>query len=671
MSVKTANGSKPMETLFKPGLANLKSSGFWLNGPITIMGSGLGEDDIVTFNVVYLKGAERPADDCDCLPVRFNAPAIISEEKLMCPECVDEVGFVPVRLTANNPVVILDSPLGQVIQAEYEGSGRENAHVWVYQGASLATATTELKGCPTECCEDLVWYDTGEFRCNIETDTKEIQQVSNCGRIRWIDEEPLTWEDTGETRCNIDQNIQEVQQVNNCGGLRWVEGPELTWTPTGILRCNDTEDSFEIQEVNNCGGIRWVDGGPLEWIPTGEFRCNTLTDTRDIQERNNCGETRWVDSEIGLTWLDTGNYWCDVENNTQKKEQRSECGDLRWVDDGPIVWTPTGEQRCNVEKDVLDSQEINICGDLRWVESEVALTWSDTGGFWCDLASDTQQKEQRNNCGDLRWVDDGPIVWTPTGETRCENQTVEVEEVNYCGNARWVDTEEKCDFTASFPIPGTCGWGYREGDNIDPEASVELHDCDGEGLGIWLYPTPRALPLATIPVYDCEGANCPSSGEVLGYARNNGPDDVERCDEVHTVKVVEVRPYVVQTYMARGYRHFVWSNGKVTSECKPEPCASLPVADGFAFRLGDARDPEATEEFKIDGITAWAYPTPRPGASIPFGNLYLANTSECYSPASGANGGGGSTSFTLDTLEQDAFGEDITYSNSTPTVTGD
>ena len=646
MSVKISTGTKPMETLFAPGLDNLKSPGFWLNGPITIMGSGLGEDDVITFNVVYLKGAERPANDCECLPVTFNQPAVISETKLMCPECIDEVGFVPVRLTANNPVVILDSPLGQIIQAEYEGPDRPNAHVWVYQGASLEWATTELKGCPTECCEDLVWHDTGEFRCNIETDTKEIQQVSNCGRIRWIEEEPLTWEDTGETRCNIDQDILEVQQVNNCGDLRWVEGPELTWTPTGVLRCSDLEDSYEnqeirkrgepqlvvledsyeIQEVNNCGDIRWVDGGPLEWIPTGEFRCNTLTDTRDIQERNNCGETRWIETDVPLTWSDTEVISCDIENNVLLKEQRSECGDLRWVEVGP-------------------------------------LTWSDTGNFWCDLESDTQQIERRNDCGETRWFEDGDIVWVKTGETRCLNQIVEEQEINYCGDIRWVATEEKCDFVASFPIPGTCGWAYQEGDNIDPKATTELVDCDGEGLSLWVYPEPQALPLATIPVHDCTGGVCSSANEVIGYARNKGPDEVERCDKVQTVKIVEVRPYVVQTYMARGYRHFVWSNGKVTSECKPEPCASLPVADGFAFRRGDARDPEATEKFRIDGVTAWAYPTPRPGASIPFGNVYLANTSECYSPAW--------TSFTLDTLEQDAFGEDITYSNSTPTVTGD
>ena len=634
MSVKTTNGSKPMETLFKPGLDNLKSTGFWLNGPITIVGSGLGEEDIVTFNVVYLKGAERPADDCDCLPVRFNTPAIISEEKLMCPECVDEVGFVPVRLTANNPVVILDSPLGQVIQAEYEGSGRENAHVWVYQGASLASATPELKGCPTECCEDLVWYDTGEFRCNVETDTKEIQQVSNCGRIRWIDEEPLTWEDTGETRCNIDQNIQEIQQANNCGDLRWVEGPELTWTPTGVIKCDLELDILLAQEVNNCGDLRWVEGPELTWAPTGVIKCDLEQDILLAQEVNN-------------------------------------CGDLRWVDSGPLLWTPNGEFRCNVDTDKRDIQEQNPCGETRWVESDIVLTWLDTGNYWCDVENDTQKKEQRNECGDLRWVDDGPIVWTPTGETRCENQTVEVEEFNYCGNTRWVATEEKCDFVASFPIPGTCGWAYQLGDNIDPEATTELVDCDGEGLSLWVYPEPRAIPLATIPVRDCAGGECSSANEVIGYARNKGPDEVERCDTVQSVKIVEVRPYVVQTYMARGYRHFVWSNGKVTTECKPEPCASLPVADGFAFRRGDARDPEATERFTIDGVTAWAYPTPRPGASIPFDNVYLANTSECYSPAAGINGGGGSTSFTLDTLEQDAFGEDITYSNSTPTVTGD
>ena len=597
MSVKITTGDKPMETLFVRDGTNLVSPGFWLNSPITVIGTGLGEDDIITFKVVYLKGAEKPTSDCACLPVFFNKPSVIGEEFLVCPECVDEVGFVPVRLTANNPVVVLDSPLGQVLQAVYDGDGRPDAHVWIYQGANTASITSEMRGCPKECCEDLVWYDTGEFRCNIETDTKEIQQVSNCGRIQWVEAGYLTWENTNETRCNINQNIQEIQQVNNCGDLRWVEGPELTWTPTGLIECNLELDILFTQEVNNCGGLRWVESGPLLWTPTGEFRCNVDTDKRDIQEQNPCGETRWVESEVDLTWSDTGNYQCD-------------------------------------------------------------------------LSSDTQQKEQRNNCGDLRWVDDGPIVWTPTGETRCENQTVKNEEVNYCGGTRWVATEERCGFTASFPVPGSCGWAYQEGDNIDPDATVELQDCDGEGLGIWLYPSPRALPLATIPVYDCAGANCPPSGEVLGYARNNGPDEVERCDLVQNVNITGVKPWVVAARRDIRNIYYIWSDGTETVKYEPRYCASLPIEDGFGYRSGDLTDPEATELRKTtEGVFYRIYPTPRPGATIPHKGGYLVNTSYCYAKAV-SSGGGGST-FTLDTLEQDAFGEEITYSNSTPLISGE
>lgn len=79
----------------------------------------------------------------------------------------------------------------------------------------------------------------------------------------------------------------------------------------------------------------------------------------------------------------------------------------------------------------------------------------------------------------------------------------------------------KTEYTPTYKFPSR-GLGYSPNDRfIDPKATVELNDCDGELLAN-IYPTPQTN--ATTPVQTCDK-------ELLGYAVNSehGSYDLE-CD---------------------------------------------------------------------------------------------------------------------------------------------
>lgn len=523
----TRTGLTANVTLYSEQSTNPQSQFFRIGDrPITISAVNLAEDDVITFYVVKVAANQKITSDCRCT-FDIPQPAIIGEQLLMCPECVDEVGFVPVRLTANNPVVVLKHPHESVLQANYEGEGLGESTVSFVVGAIDSNITPGMSGCPQVCCEDMTWTDTGSIRCNIQTGQVEEQQVSNCGRVQWIATGPLNWQDTGDFRCNAAAGTKEKKQVNDCGNARWIADGALTWVDTGVTRCN--------------------------------------------------------------------------------------------------------------------------------------------------LATNSQSHQEVNECGNLRWVSDGQIVWTPTGDTRCRNSRVQNEQTNACGGIRWVTTTEACSgdddqdsFIASYPIPGTCGWAYRPGDPIDPAATVQLENCDGAGLALWIYPTPNTYPLATIPVYDCMGADCPPGSEALGYARNAGPAGMDKCDATTNVNITGAKPYVVQVYRTAQYLNMVWSNGKETRKYDPQYCASLPIVDGFAYRYGDLRDPEATVRVEPEedaegnpiGQLFYMYPSPRINATIPYTkgeqSGFLCNFSNCY--GRGATGGD-SGIVLIDTFGQDIPGE--------------
>ena len=114
-------------------------------------------------------------------------------------------------------------------------------------------------------------------------------------------------------------------------------------------------------------------------------------------------------------------------------------------------------------------------------------------------------------------------TWETTGAERCNQHFVEVEEVSNCNNVRLRKTEKRCGYYASVPIPitldegGCCGskfMGYifHPNETRDPDATVEINDCNGK---LWGYAYPTAGDGHTLPIEEC-GKDGP-----IGYAVNN------------------------------------------------------------------------------------------------------------------------------------------------------
>lgn len=124
-------------------------------------------------------------------------------------------------------------------------------------------------------------------------------------------------------------------------------------------------------------------------------------------------------------------------------------------------------------------------------------------------------------------------TWQTTGVERCNQHFVEVEELSNCGNLRWRRTEKRCGYYASVPMPisldkGDCcgskfmGYLFHPNETRDPDATVEIRDCDNK---LWGYAYPTAGDGHTLPIEEC-------GGNIVGYAANNSvtaPQQVMGC----------------------------------------------------------------------------------------------------------------------------------------------
>lgn len=453
---------------------------FVIESQVTIQAINLDPDDVITFEIYYLTSGTMDKA-CGCFIKPGEMPTISGTATLMCPDCDEEGNHLPVRLTSENPIIVLDSPQGLVIRARYDGPGLGQSTVWVTNGTNTKDLTPEMRGCPTECCEP--------------------------------DDE--SWEDTGERRCDGDE--VEGKFVDNCGNEEWRRvSDEDGWTRTGIQVCLK------------------------DWTPSFD---GTLL----VEYRNACGQTKW--EEEVQTWADTGVVRCDGASVEVQKV--NDCGDLRWDFSGSTLWTPTGEIRCTTGNRV-EQKETNACGDERWTDIG-EQTWTDTGQIRCIEGSDAfTEKEQVNDCGQTRWVAAGAQQWNDSCCTECRDNIVWLLQTNQCGRTRWVDTGKTCGYEPGVFLP--CGGiAFLPGEG-DPDAVVELKDCNGNVIGM-VYPSPR------------EGANtpvsspCPDDGPgILGYAVNGGHRS-PHCD-----------PVVVDTYEDCGIIKAVWSDGTITVIDQLEPC---------------------------------------------------------------------------------------------------
>lgn len=572
-------------TLYDGSSASPDSRVFQLDGPVTVQAVGLAPDDVVYFEVIHLSKVSPSQVVCGCYVYELEKAHIDGIERLTCPTCESEDEQF-VRLTPRNTTVILDLPQGAFLRAYYEGSGLGTSRVWFATGADVKDLTPELRGCPPVCCEDRVWTATGERRCDPDADLVELQEVSNCGTLRWVTSGSIPWQDTGETRCT-DTQVQK-QQISPCGDVRWINSEAITWADTGVTRCNSTH--YQKQQVSPCGDVQWVNEEALVWTDTANFRCrngqvqqeqtNQCGNTRwtdtgafpwsdtgttrcsathfQVQQINPCGDTQWIDSEP-LSWTDTGQYRC--QGGQVQKEQANQCGNTRWTDSGTVPWNDTGATRCTATH--LQKQQVNPCGEYQWV-NEGPVVWTNTGVTQDDGTNVLVQ--QVNQCGEFQWVQGDALAWVDTGTERCKDGLVQLYQLNQQGQGRWVNTARECvapEYFATLPMPCCGGLAYRPEDLRDPAATIEIvADCDTPYVKGYLYPTPREGAQTPVLTGDCEDV---CNDTVLGYAVDN--PSVKNCDHCgHDNMTVRLGDKVAVNYVeaGSGRAYILWSDGSMT-----------------------------------------------------------------------------------------------------------
>lgn len=143
-------------------------------------------------------------------------------------------------------------------------------------------------------------------------------------------------------------------------------------------------------------------------------------------------------------------------------------------------WQLTGEKRC-LDINVLEVEEANGCGQTRFRRVVDPVIWTDTGETRCNTEINRFEKEQVNQCGDSRWQVTNTMccdpTWISTGEVRCEPGNIyQVEQTNECGQTRWQT------------IPGGCpcipDW-QPTGPERCTGANVEREEIDGCGHTRW------------------------------------------------------------------------------------------------------------------------------------------------------------------------------------------
>ena len=187
-------------TLFQPSSPANDSVVFELKQQMTVVAMGMQPDDYITFEIVLISDAAR-AKICGCRLLEAGTSSVYQLQPLMCPACSDgSPRFV--RVTPQNPIVVLDAPQGALLRAMYHGTGVDLHTVTVTVGESdTIDLTSTLRGCPPVYCEDEpeTWTPTGLHRCTATY--VEIEEISNCGNKRWVECGPTVWTDTGNRRC--------------------------------------------------------------------------------------------------------------------------------------------------------------------------------------------------------------------------------------------------------------------------------------------------------------------------------------------------------------------------------------------------------------------------------------------------------------------------------------
>lgn len=114
------------------------SETFEATSQITVTALGLEPGDEVSFWIVLLTDMQR--DPCSCPPGRVVLPEVLDEVQLTC--CGEEV-----LLTRDNPFVIIDAPLNQLMRAKLFTSLPSTQLVY-FNFTNTQNVNDRLRGCP-------------------------------------------------------------------------------------------------------------------------------------------------------------------------------------------------------------------------------------------------------------------------------------------------------------------------------------------------------------------------------------------------------------------------------------------------------------------------------------------------------------------------------------------
>lgn len=127
-------------TLFRPDAsAPPESETFVIQSgdQLTITSIGLQAGDEITFQLVYVPAVDP--DTCAC-PPRVELPSVAGFSQLRC--C-----GTPIKLTEDNPVVILDNPQRTLLRAIRNVADPTSVWVWAVE-TETPNLNDRLRGCP-------------------------------------------------------------------------------------------------------------------------------------------------------------------------------------------------------------------------------------------------------------------------------------------------------------------------------------------------------------------------------------------------------------------------------------------------------------------------------------------------------------------------------------------
>lgn len=134
---------KNRQELFFPAHVAPESDTFVIEhgSQMTILAIGLQGTDYVEFQAVYVPSLDP--DTCACPPGQVTLPSVADFVTLKC--CGE-----PIRVTADNPVVVLDNPQRTFLRALLSADDTSGIRVWATETYSN-NLNDRLRGCP--CAE--------------------------------------------------------------------------------------------------------------------------------------------------------------------------------------------------------------------------------------------------------------------------------------------------------------------------------------------------------------------------------------------------------------------------------------------------------------------------------------------------------------------------------------